>query len=250
MALFDAASQPSPAGERQRVTYLLATAENELLRLRETRGAGIAAVLTRIDSLQSMLSEMSSGIEDPSVFEACDAARTATMRFRQTLYRMLDDEQSGTTSTVDELLPRAQENLDSLDSTIARLVSAIDGIGDEDRRRMEEAIATAQRIGTGLAVGCVALGILFAYLLGAHFTSRVARLLDGAEAQANGSFGTRIPATGRDELSRVAAAFNTMAERLERQEADRGQHIPERDESWFAAEPRAPGSSDGRGSPA
>jgi two-component system sensor histidine kinase BaeS len=66
---------------------------------------------------------------------------------------------------------------------------------------------------------------LMALFLGLLFASRLTRplgvLMRGIERVGRGDVGVRVPALTKDELGRVAAQFNQMAERLEQTEAAR-----------------------------
>ncbi|HEY7196329.1 MAG TPA: diguanylate cyclase [Gaiellaceae bacterium] len=56
---------------------------------------------------------------------------------------------------------------------------------------------------------------LIAYALGRGIVRSLGQLADAAGAVARGNFRSRVPVRGRDEFSRLAAAFNDMASQLE-----------------------------------
>ncbi len=57
--------------------------------------------------------------------------------------------------------------------------------------------------------------VVLAYLLARQFAQPLEQLSAGARAIAGGDFHYRIPAESKDEVGRLAAAFNDMAEKLE-----------------------------------
>ncbi len=63
--------------------------------------------------------------------------------------------------------------------------------------------------------------MILGYFLSSTVTERILSLQRAAEKLARGDLQTRVPITGRDELSALAATFNQMAEQL--QAADRKQ---------------------------
>jgi signal transduction histidine kinase len=67
-----------------------------------------------------------------------------------------------------------------------------------------------------LFAGGIALS--FGYFLSASITESIRRVVDGAEAIADGDLNTRVAVNGNDEVAELAAAFNRMAAQL--QEAD------------------------------
>lgn len=68
----------------------------------------------------------------------------------------------------------------------------------------------------GLAILATALlGLVAAAALSRRLTRSLERLSDAAQAVAAGDFEGRVAGEGRDEVGRVAAAFNVMAESLE-----------------------------------
>src|SRR3990172_3710387 len=66
---------------------------------------------------------------------------------------------------------------------------------------------------TGIVLGA---GTIAAYLLAFLLTRPLAKLADAALAVGRGDLTRRVGATGKDEVGRVGAAFNSMAEDLDR----------------------------------
>ena len=75
-------------------------------------------------------------------------------------------------------------------------------------------------LGLGLALG-------LAWWLGGRWLRPVVSLTEGARRMADGQLDTRVPVQGRDELARLATAFNTMAAELERLDGERRQWLGE-----------------------
>jgi signal transduction histidine kinase len=65
------------------------------------------------------------------------------------------------------------------------------------------------------------IATILGYFLSSTVTERILLLRDAAEKLASGNLKTRVPVSGRDELSALAVTFNRMAEQL--QAADRKQ---------------------------
>jgi len=68
---------------------------------------------------------------------------------------------------------------------------------------------------SGLIVGLVAL--LIAWIIARRVTAPVSQLTDAATRMSEGDSAARVPVHSGDELGRMGAAFNTMAEGLEAQ---------------------------------
>jgi len=62
------------------------------------------------------------------------------------------------------------------------------------------------------------IAVALGYFLSAAVTDKITALSRGAAAIARGEFSTRVAITGRDELSQLAAAFNSMAVQLKEAE--------------------------------
>ncbi|MCB9118220.1 MAG: ATP-binding protein [Caldilinea sp.] len=63
------------------------------------------------------------------------------------------------------------------------------------------------------------IAVALGYFLSAAVTDKISALSRGADAVAHGRFQTRVSIGGRDELTRLAADFNSMAAQLEEAEA-------------------------------
>ncbi|MGD9181403.1 MAG: ATP-binding protein [Desulfobacterales bacterium] len=76
-------------------------------------------------------------------------------------------------------------------------------------------------------IGCVilVLAAIVAFLLSKHLLAPIRRLTVGTRALASREFDTRIEVESEDELGRLAADFNTMAQTLEQYEQTRQQWI-------------------------
>ena len=76
--------------------------------------------------------------------------------------------------------------------------------------------AAARNAGFGLLfIGIALVGIV---PLSGHLTRNLTLLNDGVRRIASGDFSARVPVRGRDEIGRLAAAFNQMAAGVERHE--------------------------------
>lgn len=64
------------------------------------------------------------------------------------------------------------------------------------------------------------VAVSFGYFLSNSIVDRLRALHDGARRLSEGDFSTRVAVTGRDEVAELALAFNQMAERLEKAEAE------------------------------
>ena len=73
---------------------------------------------------------------------------------------------------------------------------------------------TARNAGFGLLFIAIALGGMVP--LSGRLTRNLTSLTDGVGRIAHGDYGARVPVKSRDELGRLAAAFNQMAEDVER----------------------------------
>lgn len=85
------------------------------------------------------------------------------------------------------------------------------------------------RLTTGSTLGIIAAIIVIASAVALVSTLAITRplrrLAAAADRITHGDFETRVPATGRGEVAQVGAAFNTMAEALDRTEAQRRQMV-------------------------
>jgi PAS domain S-box-containing protein len=82
------------------------------------------------------------------------------------------------------------------------------------RKPMEAEIARTRAELIALAVTTLALGALGSALVARRIAHPVRRLAEGVAAVARGDLGHRIPPSSADEIGRLAAAFNDMADEL------------------------------------
>ncbi|PJE96423.1 two-component sensor histidine kinase [Streptomyces carminius] len=87
----------------------------------------------------------------------------------------------------------------------------------DDERADIAALLTAARTG---AVPALAVAVVPALFAARGVLRPVRRLRRGAERIASGEFGTRLGVAGRDELADLTRSFNTMAETLQRDDAE------------------------------
>jgi two-component system sensor histidine kinase BaeS len=82
-----------------------------------------------------------------------------------------------------------------------------------------------QQTQANILIMALALGItvVASFLLARQILRPVRRIAAGAKSLAAGQYGTQIPASGRDELGRLAADFNLLARTLKRNEEARRQ---------------------------
>lgn len=70
-------------------------------------------------------------------------------------------------------------------------------------------------LGSLLLLFAGGISVAFGFFLSNAITQALEQLASGAEQLSQGDFSTRVPVQGQDEIARLAASFNTMAERLE-----------------------------------
>ncbi|MFD3513881.1 sensor histidine kinase [Streptomyces sp. NPDC058657] len=87
---------------------------------------------------------------------------------------------------------------------------------DEDQADISALVTAAQ----AAAVPALALALVPALYAAARILRPVRRLQGGAERIAAGDLDTRLDVTGHDELASLTRSFNTMAETLERDDAE------------------------------
>ncbi|MDH3254397.1 MAG: HAMP domain-containing protein, partial [Acidobacteriota bacterium] len=75
-------------------------------------------------------------------------------------------------------------------------------------------VETARKQGTFLAIIEMLLVAAFSFVLGTLLTRELAELEDGARQVAAGNLGFQLRERGKDELGRVAHAFNVMSNRV------------------------------------
>jgi PAS domain S-box-containing protein len=74
-----------------------------------------------------------------------------------------------------------------------------------------------------MAGGILILGLLLAWLLGRQLIAPLAQLTSASEAMGPGAHETRVTIARTDEIGRLGAAFNRMAERVEQEVAGRAE---------------------------
>jgi len=72
-----------------------------------------------------------------------------------------------------------------------------------------------------LTGGVLVAGLVVAYVLATLFTRPLARLAEAARAVGRGELSQQVAIESRDEVGRLATAFNTMTEQLREKEEDR-----------------------------
>jgi two-component system sensor histidine kinase GlrK len=108
-----------------------------------------------------------------------------------------------------------------LDTSLQMLQFNVDELHDTVKSSVEERVKAAAAVGlngerVSLAIGCIALALggFISILLLYTINRSVRQLSQGTHAIAQGDFGHRIPAKGRDEFAEVARDFNSMSQRL------------------------------------
>ena len=79
---------------------------------------------------------------------------------------------------------------------------------------VEPARATLRTVAV-IAVACLLVGAVGAFLLSEHFAAPLTEVAGAADDVAAGNYGRRVPATRRDELGQLARSFNSMAEKVQ-----------------------------------
>src|SRR5262249_3261432 len=108
---------------------------------------------------------------------------------------------------LDTSLQMLQISVQNLDAAVSAAVKA--RLSDANLLGVE-----AERV--SWTIGCIALamGGFISILLLYTINRSVRQLSQGTHAIAQGDFGHRIPAKGRDEFAQVARDFNSMSQRL------------------------------------
>jgi len=83
-----------------------------------------------------------------------------------------------------------------------------------DTSRTFEIVAAARRQALEIVGFEIALVALFSFILGTLLTRKLRGLEEAVDTVASGDFHARVPVTRDDEIGRVSASFNAMAERL------------------------------------
>jgi len=99
------------------------------------------------------------------------------------------------------------------------------GVVPEDvARHLDQAFDDAVLLALGIAIAAaIVTATAVSWFLSVRIVRPIGRLANAAERIARGSYGERVPVTGSDELSVLAAAFNEMAASLESGELRRRQ---------------------------
>ncbi len=92
-------------------------------------------------------------------------------------------------------------------------------VAEVTRAEALRATHTLARRSILFGVGILLLAVLASLYLGRRLTSPLRRLEEATRAMAAGEFGVQIPAEGRNEIARLAAAFNRMGGNLADREA-------------------------------
>ena len=80
--------------------------------------------------------------------------------------------------------------------------------------RAETVARTAILSTVAVAATAVALGLIFSLLLSKRLVRPIREMMHATEALAEGNYDAYVPASGSDELGRLAESFNTMARKL------------------------------------
>jgi len=116
--------------------------------------------------------------------------------------------------------PMASELMALLDTIVEANRLALTRELDEDLAQLADARYQSLAVGL-LAVFC---GAALAYLIRRRVVGPLRRLDGAARRLADGDLGSRVPVESRDELGRLAATFNAMAERLNQTVSDLEDH--------------------------
>jgi signal transduction histidine kinase len=111
---------------------------------------------------------------------------------------------------------------------LARMDNAPWLVAIEMTRR--EALAPAYRFlvrASGIALVVLLVGVFAAWFMSRSMTGPLETLVSASEGIAAGDYSQRVPERGHEELRRVAASFNTMAERVEASVVAREQALAE-----------------------
>ena len=124
-------------------------------------------------------------------------------------------------ASLDDLaaLDRAGEparQFEAVRAAFAGAIQARERLLAEQTQAADEANAALQRLLIAGIVAAAVVGVGVAWLLTWHLTRPVALLARTARAIADGDLSRRVNLTRRDEVGQAAAAFDRMADRLER----------------------------------
>jgi|CXWL01.1.fsa_nt_gi methyl-accepting chemotaxis protein len=96
-----------------------------------------------------------------------------------------------------------------------RLLDTVVQVAADSKAASEETITQAQQIVIGVLLACLVLGTAIARLLSISITRPLKTLSEAVSQIAKGNLKARATVTARDEVGRLAQAFNEMGEKLE-----------------------------------
>ena len=101
---------------------------------------------------------------------------------------------------------------------------ALGVVPDDVARHLDQAFDDAVLLSLGIAIAAASItAAAVSWFLAVRIVRPIGQLAHAAERIARGSYGERVPVTGSDELTVLAAAFNDMAASLESTELRRRQ---------------------------
>ncbi|NOS89525.1 MAG: PAS domain S-box protein [Methylococcaceae bacterium] len=117
---------------------------------------------------------------------------------------------------------RADSTLDLVDDNVFDTFAIIKAAGQDYGRielglsitSIQAVIKEARQLTVGLALLEMVLVALFSLLLGNYLTRQLRDLENASNRIALGNFNAHLPVRGKDELARVAKAFNSMSTRM------------------------------------
>ena len=123
--------------------------------------------------------------------------------------------------------PQGAVLLAQMNSRAHELIQTLDALHDWSKERGLAMAAEAHRarntLGVALLLGTVLAlvgGLGFGWYFSQHLSRPLVALMRAAEAMAQGDLSRRVALSGKDEIARVAHAFNIMAETLQRQQEE------------------------------
>lgn len=81
-------------------------------------------------------------------------------------------------------------------------------------QRAEGVARTAILSTAAVAAAAIGLGLAFSLLLSKRLVRPIQQMMEATESLAEGNYDVKVPATGSDELARLAEGFNKMAQKL------------------------------------
>lgn len=95
----------------------------------------------------------------------------------------------------------------------------------EDVEDLFALLARVRRLLLLASLGALAVAVAAGWIMATSLARPVTRLTAAVQEVAAGRLGARVPVAGRDELARLGAAFNAMAEQLDQLETSRRRFI-------------------------